>query len=319
PLGNDPDRGPPAQPQRRHRGRDARSGPGPGRDHRRGPGAGRLVQRQPAHLPTRRQHHRRQHRHQVRRGGHRSRRAADRLGPRAFRHHPGRQHAGAGRRLPLAPHGRRGPSMTAAVLAEPVGLRRPRLSRLQLGLVAAGSIGLTGALFAATPAQGVVDYVLVAYLVFLAVQTAVSYTVEGARAARNRLAMTLLVSAVVVALIPLVAVLYYTVRRGVQAISPGFLTHSMRGVGPLDSGGGAYHAMIGTLEQVLIAGIISIPLGLLAAIYIVEYGRGKLASWVRFFVDVMTGIPSIVGGLFIFAFWVLGLHKGFSGFAAGMA
>src|SRR5207237_4653647 len=69
----------------------------------------------------------------------------------------------------------------------------------------------------------------------------------------------------------------------------------------------------------LIAGIISIPVGLLAAIYIVEYGRGRLAYWIRFFVDVMVGLPSIVAGLFIFAFWVLALHKGFSGFAAGLA
>src|SRR5207249_7159652 len=86
-----------------------------------------------------------------------------------------------------------------------------------------------------------------------------------------------------------------------------------------DASGGAYHAIIGTLEQVLIASLISIPVGLLAAIYIVEYGRGRLAYWIRFFVDVMTGIPSIVAGLFIYAFWVLGLHKGFSGFAAAMA
>ena len=93
----------------------------------------------------------------------------------------------------------------------------------------------------------------------------------------------------------------------------------MRGVGPLDSGGGAYHAIIGTLEQVGIASLLSVPLGLLVAVYIVEYGRGALAATVRFFVDVMTGIPSIVAGLFIFAFWVLGLHQGFSGLAAGLA
>jgi phosphate transport system permease protein len=93
----------------------------------------------------------------------------------------------------------------------------------------------------------------------------------------------------------------------------------MRGVGPLENAGGAYHAIIGTLEQVLVASVISIPLGLLAAIYLVEYGRGRLAYWIRFFVDVMTGLPSIVAGLFIFAFWVLGLHQGFSGLAAGLA
>ena len=204
-------------------------------------------------------------------------------------------------------------------LAAPTSLRRPVLSRTQLGLVGAGAIGLAAALFATTPFQGVVDFVLVAYLLFLAAQTTVSYAVEGPRAARNRLALTLLVSALVFALVPLAAVLGYTIQRGAQAISPGFLTHSMRGVGPLENAGGAYHAIIGTVEQVLIASIISIPIGLLAAIYIVEYGRGRFAYWVRFFVDVMTGLPSIVAGLFIFAFWVLGLHKGFSGFAAGMA
>ncbi len=204
-------------------------------------------------------------------------------------------------------------------LVGPVALRRRSVSRALLGLVGAGAIGLTALLFTATPFQGVLDFVLVAYLLYVVAQTAVSYAVEGARSARNRLALTLLVSALFLALVPLAAVLIYTVQRGVQAISPGFLTHSMNGVGPLEDAGGAYHAIVGTLEQVVIASVISIPLGLLAAVYIVEYGRGRLVYWIRFFVDVMTGLPSIVAGLFIFAFWVLGLHKGFSGFAAGMA
>jgi phosphate transport system permease protein len=137
--------------------------------------------------------------------------------------------------------------------------------------------------------------------------------------ARNRLAVTLLVGTVLLAMLPLLAVLVYTVDRGGQAISTHFLTQTMRGVGPLDATGGAYHAIIGTLEQVLLASLISIPIGLLAAIYIVEYGRGRFAFWVRFFVDVMTGLPSIVAGLFVYAFFVIGLHQGFSGLAAGVA
>ena len=124
---------------------------------------------------------------------------------------------------------------------------------------------------------------------------------------------------VLIALVPLVAVLAYTISRGAHTLSLRFLTHSMRGVGPLDSNGGAYHAIIGTLEQVAIASLLAVPLGLLVAVYIVEYGRGPLRTAVRFLVDVMTGIPSIVAGLFIFAFWVLGLHRGFSGLAAGLA
>jgi phosphate transport system permease protein len=114
-------------------------------------------------------------------------------------------------------------------------------------------------------------------------------------------------------------VLAYTFSRGRQVLSVNFLTHSMKGVGPLDATGGAYHAILGTLEQVGIASVLAVPFGLLVAIYIVEYGRGRLRTAVRFLVDVMTGIPSIVAGLFIFAFWVLGLGQGFSGLAAGLS
>jgi phosphate transport system permease protein len=135
----------------------------------------------------------------------------------------------------------------------------------------------------------------------------------------NIVACSLLGLAVVMTLIPLVLVLGYTISRGARYISPRFLTHSMRGVGPRDTTGGAWHAILGTLEQVGIATSLAVPFGLLVAIYIVEYGRGALRTAIRFLVDVMTGIPSIVAGLFIFAFWVLGLHQGFSGLAAGLS
>src|SRR4051794_18251896 len=101
---------------------------------------------------------------------------------------------------------------------------------MQLGLIAAGAIGLAAALFALTPFQGQVDFVVVAFVIFLVAQTATSHRVEGARAARNRLALTLLVTTVFVALVPLVALFLYTIKRGLEAISPGFFTHSMRGV-----------------------------------------------------------------------------------------
>lgn len=139
------------------------------------------------------------------------------------------------------------------------------------------------------------------------------------RKAVNGVFCGLLVLSLLIALTPLLLVLGYAFSRGIQRLTPAFLTHSMRGVGPLDANGGVYHAIIGTLEQVGLASIISVPLGLLVAIYIVEYGKGRLRTTVRFLVDVMTGIPSIVAGLFIFAFWVLALHQGFSGLAAGLA
>ena len=139
------------------------------------------------------------------------------------------------------------------------------------------------------------------------------------RRTKDVVAKTLIWASVVVALIPLVAVLAFTISRGLDRLSYEFLTHSMNGVGPLDANGGAYHAIVGTLEQVGIAYVLSVPLGLMVAIYLVEVGRGPLAKAVRFFIDVMTGIPSIVAGLFIFSFWVIALGQGFSGFAAGLA
>ncbi|HZN15822.1 MAG TPA: phosphate ABC transporter permease PstA [Acidimicrobiales bacterium] len=141
----------------------------------------------------------------------------------------------------------------------------------------------------------------------------------GRRRVVNAIAIGAMGAAILAALFPLLAVLTYTARRGAGAISLDFFTHSMRGVADRDVGGGAYHAIIGTLEQVGLATLISVPVGLLVAIYLVEYGAGRLAGLVRFVVDVMTGVPSIVAGLFIYAFWVLALGKGYSGLAAAFA
>jgi phosphate transport system permease protein len=125
--------------------------------------------------------------------------------------------------------------------------------------------------------------------------------------------------AFIVALVPLVLVLSYTISRGAKRFDLRFFTHSMAGVAATDTGGGAYHAILGTVEQVGLTSLMAVPLGLAAAVYITEYGRGWLRRWIRFFVDVMTGVPSIVAGLFIYVFWVLGLHQGFSGFAGSLA
>jgi phosphate transport system permease protein len=148
----------------------------------------------------------------------------------------------------------------------------------------------------------------------------VSFAMEGRRQAADRLASLGVRMALLVALTPLVAIISYTVIRGLDSFSLDFLTHSMKGIGPLDRDGGAYHAIVGTLEQVLLAILIAVPLGILTAIYVTEYGRGWFAAAVRFVTDVMTGVPSIVAGLFVFAFFVLPpLNRGPSGFAAALA
>lgn len=166
-----------------------------------------------------------------------------------------------------------------------------------------------------------------AVLLFLIGLSVASGMVEGSRAARNRVATSLIYSAFVLALLPLVSVVATLVDKGRGRLDASFFNNSMRNITTFDAGGGAYHAIVGTLEQAGIATLITVPLGVAGAIYIVEYGRGRLAGAIRFFVDVMTGIPSIVAGLFILAFWVLIVSPHltstgrpfYSGFAAALA
>ncbi|MFI5426835.1 PstA family ABC transporter permease [Aeromicrobium sp. UC242_57] len=136
-----------------------------------------------------------------------------------------------------------------------------------------------------------------------------SAVVEGRRKATDRLVTVLVTSAFVLAMFPLVSILYTVISKGTKVLSAEFFTYSMRNV--VGEGGGIYHALIGTLLITGAAAVISIPIGLFAAIYLVEYADGnRLSRWIRFLVDVMTGIPSIVAGLFAYALFVLFFGEG---------
>jgi phosphate transport system permease protein len=211
--------------------------------------------------------------------------------------------------------------MTQSDTASIVGsaLVRARLSRWSLAAIAAGAIAATLVLFAATPLQGRVGFLLVAAGLYVIAQTAVSGLVEGWRRAKDRLVTSIVVACTCAAILPLVAVLGFTVVKGMAVLNGSFLTHTMRGVAEQDADGGIYHAIVGTLEQVGLATLMAVPFGLLVAIYLVEYSSGRLGRVVSFFVDVMTGLPSIVAGLFIFALWILALGQSFSGFAGSLA
>ena len=141
----------------------------------------------------------------------------------------------------------------------------------------------------------------------------------GWRRSKNRIATWLMVLAFVVVLIPLAFVLYTVIAKGASTISWSFLTGSPIPPNVVPVGiGGMWPAIYGTLVITGLAAVIAVPLGVLGAIYINEYGgRGPLAQVVRFMSDVMTGVPSIVMGLFIFSIWVL--HFGYSGLAGAFA
>lgn len=198
-----------------------------------------------------------------------------------------------------------------------------KLPRWAAAATGVASLVLAYVLNVVTSVDGVAGTLVVAALLFAAIQTGWSFAVEGRRHAVDRLATTLVYTTFLVALAPLVAILVTVVVRGLKALDLDFLLTSMRGVSPREEGGGVYHAIIGTLEQVGIAALIGIPLGIMTAIYLVEYAAQarsrRLARAVSFFVDVMTGVPSVVVGLFIYTAFVLTLGMERSGFAASLA
>lgn len=184
-----------------------------------------------------------------------------------------------------------------------IPLTNPRLPGWAPGLVAAIA-GATSALVALSMGWGLVAWTTFALLLYTVALPAWSRLVENARAAKDRLVTTLVWTALGVALVPLVSLVWQVVSKGAPVLSAQFLTYSMRNV--VGEGGGIYHAIMGTLLITAMAAVISIPVGVLAGIYLVEYGGGsRTARTITFLVDVMTGIPSIVAGLFAYALFVL--------------
>jgi phosphate transport system permease protein len=161
--------------------------------------------------------------------------------------------------------------------------------------------------------------ILFAFLVFLVTVEITTRVVEGARQAADRRAGNLIAGAFLLALVPLGSVTLEAVSNGLARFDLAFFTQSMRNV--VGEGGGAVHAIYGTLYVTGMATLISVPIGLLTAIYLAEYGvRSRLSKSITFFVDVMTGVPSIVAGLFAYALMGLLLGPGTrSGLAGSIA
>ncbi|MER7515270.1 phosphate ABC transporter permease PstA [Streptomyces sp. NPDC126499] len=215
--------------------------------------------------------------------------------------------------------------MSNAIQERPVtvtprrSLSHARLPRWTPAAVAVFSIAAGCGIGLAAGWHSKVQWGLIAALVFVLATYVLTTKVEGSRQAKDRVATSLVWVCFVLAVVPLLSLAWVTISKGMEVLDGYFLTHSMNGVLDAEAGGGVYHALLGTIEQVGIATLIAAPIGLLTAVYLVEYGGGKLAQAVTFFVDVMTGIPSIVAGLFILATWNLMLGFGPSGFAGAMA
>jgi len=178
--------------------------------------------------------------------------------------------------------------------------RLPAYAPALAGVVAVGIAALLGLLLG----WGPIAVVVVGWALFVLALPSWSGAVEGRRKAVDRLVTTVVWSTFALALIPLVSLVWQVVSKGYAVLSPEFFTYDMRGV--LGAGGGIYHALMGTLVITALATAISVPVGVMAAVYLVEYGKNsRLARVITFLVDVMTGIPSIVAGLFAFALFTL--------------
>lgn len=140
------------------------------------------------------------------------------------------------------------------------------------------------------------------------------------RALRNQLARVVMWAAFLLALLPLAWILWTVVSRGGELLlNSTWWSNSQRGITSRLTGGGAVHAIQGTLIQGLVTAVIAAPIGVMTAIYLVEFGRGRLAKAVSFMVDILTGIPSIVAALFIYAVWVTTLGFQRVAFAVSLA
>ncbi|MEO7061682.1 MAG: phosphate ABC transporter permease PstA, partial [Lapillicoccus sp.] len=129
---------------------------------------------------------------------------------------------------------------------------------------------------------------------------------SAGRLAKDRTATVAVWAAFVIAMVPLVWIIVaLIVKGGSVVVSASWWTNSQRGMTTFTAGGGAYHAIVGTLLQAVVTAVISVPLAVMTAIYLIEYGRGtRFGRIVSFMLDILTGVPSIVAGLFIYALWV---------------
>lgn len=140
-------------------------------------------------------------------------------------------------------------------------------------------------------------------LVWVVGATAVSWVREGERWGRNTLVTLLIYLSFAVVMVPLVSLVWMVLSGGSARFGYDFLTTNMRGADA--SNGGFYHGIVGTLQITGIATLISVPLGLFTAVFLVEYNGGWIARVITFLVDVMTGIPSIVAGLFAYSIFLI--------------
>lgn len=190
-----------------------------------------------------------------------------------------------------------------------------------VGGAALSALALTWLLYGRVlPLSGGLGFVVVWYALFVAAVSLLTTQVYDGVRARDQIARVVVWSGGLLVIGALSLVVVYTLARGISALRPRFFLEDQRFVGALSDAteGGGAHAIVGTLQQVGLAMVISVPLGILTAVYLNEV-RGRLARPLRMVTDAMSAVPSIVAGLFIYATWILAMGNEASGFAGALA
>jgi phosphate transport system permease protein len=175
-------------------------------------------------------------------------------------------------------------------------------------------------LVAITPMKGKLAYFVLFFMAYAFLTAFLKGLTRGSAAAKDALVSSLVVVGAVVTVIPIASILLTVLQKGLPGISLGLFTHDMALATPTDplSNGGLLHAITGTLTLVALALIMSIPVGILTALYLTEI-KGRFSGPIRFLVQAMSGVPSIVAGLFILSAVLYPITKAYSGFMGALA
>jgi phosphate transport system permease protein len=197
--------------------------------------------------------------------------------------------------------------------------RRQALGRddvIQAGFAALAAGAVAGMARVVFGWKGILSTGMWWYVAFLVIFYVLERGRSSLETATDRLVSVAIWSAAAVVVATLAWMITFLVGKGLPAFRPGFFTEDLSKAGPLNPGGGARHAIIGTFEQVGLATVVVVPIAILTAVYLHEL-KGRMARLIRFIVDAMTGLPSIVAGLLVFTVWVQ--SHGFSGLSASVA
>ena len=171
-----------------------------------------------------------------------------------------------------------------------------------------------------TPMKGKLAYFADFFFAYAILTAGSQWASKGRAAAKDAFVKSLVVMGAVITVLPILSILVTVFQKGIAGIHPGLFTHDMSMATPTDpiSNGGLLHAITGTLTLVAISLVLSVPIGILTALYLTEI-KGRFTSPIRFLVQAMSGVPSIVAGLFILSAVLYPITKSYSGFMGALA